>query len=339
MARVVLALFVALGGSACTLDEGAPARRIEVGAADIYSISTDGSDLRRLTSTGGRSEDWVAPSPDGKRIAYFRDERELVVAEADGGNEEELGPVRLTVDFRRPPAWSPDGTQLAWAQGVNCGEVICDRQEIWVADVRTKARRKIADSAVDPSWSPDGRFLAWTHARLVVDREPSYRLSVLVGRTDGTVVRLVARGAQAPAFSPDGRSIAFVGHDVSPYRLFVAKSSGGPHRQVARLFMAPLAWSPDGRWIAGSDDAGDGVVVASVAGGKPRRLGAKNYLVPFVEGASWSPAATLVWSRGRRIVVAAPDGSRRRTIVLDPAEVVAGGVAWSSDGKRIFFSA
>jgi Tol biopolymer transport system component len=126
---------------------------------------------------------------------------------------------------------------------------------------------------------------------------------------------------------------------VSPYGLFVATVDGRARRKVATLPSAPLAWSPDGRWIAGSDDAGDGAVVARVSDGKTRHLGDTNYLVPFIEGSAWSPDGRLAWSRGRRIFMATPDGRGRRAITLEPANAVAGGVAWSRDGNRIFFSA
>jgi Tol biopolymer transport system component len=83
------------------------------GTGDIYVVSADGSDLRRLTThrAWDRDATW---SPDGARIAFTSerdDNLDIYVINADGS-----GLKRLTTHPApdEGPVWSPDGTQIAF---------------------------------------------------------------------------------------------------------------------------------------------------------------------------------------------------------------------------------
>jgi Tol biopolymer transport system component len=105
-------------------------------------------------------------SPDGSHIAFRGDDdgldwsgdEELFIADADGTNI-----VQLTDNsaFDSAPAWSPDGTRLAFES---------DRDgdnEIYVMDLATREVTQLTDNGVHdegPAWSPDGRFIAFTRA-------------------------------------------------------------------------------------------------------------------------------------------------------------------------------
>ena len=96
-----------------------------LGDWDLYTVRPDGSDLRQLTWGPDREmhPDW---SPDGRHIAYTvappayavsrADEyraRSVYVMNADGTN-----PTRLTTTddgLAHWPAWSPDGSQIAFS--------------------------------------------------------------------------------------------------------------------------------------------------------------------------------------------------------------------------------
>ena len=73
---------------------------------------------------------------------------DLYVADGKGGD-----PIQLTDDWvwDRWPAWSPDGSLLAFLSG----------SKLIVMDANGKNRRNIAANADwRPAWSPDGRQLA-----------------------------------------------------------------------------------------------------------------------------------------------------------------------------------
>jgi Tol biopolymer transport system component len=92
----------------------------------VYSVSADGSGLRRLAERASQP----AFSPDGRLIAFVsdRDENgertagedevvfanELYVMNADGGNERRL--TRSESLDEAAPAWSPDGSRIAYSR-------------------------------------------------------------------------------------------------------------------------------------------------------------------------------------------------------------------------------
>jgi Tol biopolymer transport system component len=127
--------------------------------ADLYVMNADGSNTRQLT-TDPEGDYYPAWSPDGSTIAYWNGsasgedggppDSEIHTIPAEGGT-----PTRLTNNdvSNIEPAWSPDGTQIAYWNG----------GELWVmasngsdqhALTSTSA---IADEAAwAPAWSPDG---------------------------------------------------------------------------------------------------------------------------------------------------------------------------------------
>jgi hypothetical protein len=117
---------------------------------DVWAVTADGKEARNLTrvkSGGCRSP---APSLDGKRIAFLRDDPPGVyLMDADGGNQRRL----TDRGFRDlPPTWSPDGRRLAYTAeelgkfSLRCYDLTADR------DFRV-------GPGSSPRWSPDGRRL------------------------------------------------------------------------------------------------------------------------------------------------------------------------------------
>ena len=307
--------------------------------SDIYSISIDGTDLQRLTETPDSEED-LSRSPDGSRLAYYAtgDGRmySLYVSNADGTEPRRLAPFMRTVDFREPPVWSPDGRRIAYARGFGCGEVICDRQEVWVTNAFSGQSRRLAKSAVHPAWS--ATRLAYTRARLItIGREPAYRLGVVLARVDGSRPQMLVRRGEGPSWSPSGRFLAYRGFDgYGPTRVFRIRSDGAQRRRLQSPFdPVAAAWSPSGRHIAIVGGTLPTVYVVEANGRRLRNFGRID--LDSEHGLSWSPdGRRLAWPRGKRIFVQAVVGGPRRTISVGK-EVL--GVVWSADGRRLFFVA
>jgi Tol biopolymer transport system component len=79
-----------------------------VGNTELYSMSADGGDLRRLTTYPGK-DDWPAWSPDGSQIAFARGPspfaNEIYVMNADGTNTHEVTLPKLAgVNFGAMPS-------------------------------------------------------------------------------------------------------------------------------------------------------------------------------------------------------------------------------------------
>jgi Tol biopolymer transport system component len=130
----------------------------------------------------------VAVSPDGSRMTYFAEDG-LHVITLDG-QEDHLVSADLNVDDSGPPAWSPDGTRLAFL-GISA-----DLRAIWLVAPDGSGLTHLPlpgspDFRSSATWSPDG-------TRLVVgasDADTDSRLSTIyVIRTDGSGLQQLSGG-------------------------------------------------------------------------------------------------------------------------------------------------
>jgi Tol biopolymer transport system component len=150
----------------------------------------------------------------------------------------------------RRPVWSPDGTRLAFGSGSSGvnGSLI-------VVDVASGDARVVVPTGVQldwlPSWSPNGTKLAFTEGTGV---------DLAVVGADGSGHRLLIGGSgidAAPAWSPDGTKIAFLHSVAGDPSLHVIPTRGDaePRRLTDTMswpssFYGPPAWSPDGSQVA-----------------------------------------------------------------------------------------
>lgn len=153
-----------------------PSDRVTTSSANESdpALARDGS-LAFVRGRGPLARIWIR-TPDGK-------ERRLT--KSDAGAE-------------RWPAWSPDGTRIAYSA------VREDRTRLRVHWVAADSSRVVVDDrdAEHPTWSPDGSRLAFATR--------NGRAGVWVTTPDARYVNLASIRRAAPAWSPDGRTIALV---------------------------------------------------------------------------------------------------------------------------------
>jgi Tol biopolymer transport system component len=214
---------------------------------DVWSINADGTDLTRLTRSPEPEFD-ATWSPDGTQIA-FRFERngdpEIWLMNADGSDRR-----RLTRGLS--PAWSPDGSRIAYASP---GEIPCPPGRgprctglsIMNADGSGQHRLPHTEGGEYPSWSPDGTRIAF-NSNLTGDHV------MYIAQADGSkVVGLsdTGEGWQVD-WSPDGRSILFTSHRDHPDNytdVYVMRPDGSAVRRLTHNRAYTPAWSPDGDHI------------------------------------------------------------------------------------------
>jgi eukaryotic-like serine/threonine-protein kinase len=178
---------------------------------------------------------------------------------ASGLNNRKLSQLTTAEGLEEWPAWSPDGSRLAYVAEAG------GYRQLFVRTLTTGAERRITDQPGDdiqPAWSPDGKQLAFVRASTDGGRlEPSdingtyqeggdiWSVELESGRT----TRLV-QNAFNPAYSPDGSRLAFDAPWAAGRRIWVADGSGRNPRQVtsdsseAVIHSGPR-WSPDGRKV------------------------------------------------------------------------------------------
>lgn len=205
-----------------------------------------------LTSLVGDELD-PALSPNGRFAAFAW--RNSDAADTDLFVKEiSTGAMRLVSGdsaSERYPAWSPDGSSLAF---VRCGD---GAAALHVVDYEGGSSRVLTTLASDEcarasslSWSPDGRRIAFVDA---AKAGFSGIQTLLI--EDGTRSSLTSPGSETtdrmPSFSPNGTRIAFVRAKASGHEIREVGTAGGESNLVARadFLVSGLDWSPDGRYI------------------------------------------------------------------------------------------
>jgi TolB protein len=155
--------------------------------------------------------------------------------------------------FQVQPAWSPDGTKLAFVSGRD------GTPHVYVMNADGTGTRRLTNSDQEdehPTWSADG-------ARIVFSREGALFVILAAG---GKARRLVPGlgSAKSPAYSPDGTALAYDyrkrGGPVREIWVQTCRDARGCFHQVTRLGAVSSlpAWSPDGKTIAFQSNARGG---------------------------------------------------------------------------------
>ena len=334
---------------------GDPKCRVPVFVDRRYAYYSIRADVRRLryeisvwhgpsgTTQGLFVGDAPVWSPDGSRIAFYvggdreypgifdapREstgssafiKRGLYTMAADGSDVRQILPWDWTEglgdapDVDVPPAWSPDGRQIAVVRREGTERVI-----YLVEAAGGVAPRRLATTVSGPAWSPDGARLAFA-------------------RPDGDEVALYTIGADG---SNARRVTAIANWQQAP------RSQGftAPPREPTRAWIETVAWSPGGDRLVYT--CGEFACVVALDGAPPATLP-----VALDGGtvAAWSPngAGIAVASRGsyegygpqwkRRggieLYHVAPDGSAVRLLAhLRPDGTLVPAVAAPSDMSR-----
>ena len=216
----------------------------EGGAQDIWLVSLDGGEARRLTSGSMSVDDGrfaASWSPDGTRIAFVSNKADywaddVWVVEVKSGSARQLS--RGIVNIGPRPVWSPRGDQILVAGTAKRDYWYLDLADLFLVDPASGAETRLAmpihaTAYNQPAfWSADGRRIFFVYQ----ERGEHYLWAVpavggvatRVSHIGGVMSGLTAaRGAEAFAFA---RSSATEGSDI-----YYLPATGGPERRLTHL--------------------------------------------------------------------------------------------------------
>ena len=235
------------------------------GKSQIYVMKPDGSDVRQLTSdtSGAWSASW---SPDGKRVVFVGGGNQITIMNADGTEphvvsalEGDQGPswspdgskilfasgkfpniniyamnsdgtgrrnISPNPGFDYDPAFSPDGTLIAFVTGVR-GQGV----KVSVMNADGSGRRRLTNSEYSeerPTWSPDGTQIAY-QASTRRPRLPESYVHIVNVRT-GTDRRVGEHDKlqldETPSWFPDASRLAIQSDRDGTWSVYVIDLQG-----------------------------------------------------------------------------------------------------------------
>ncbi|HSQ99843.1 MAG TPA: S9 family peptidase [Sphingomicrobium sp.] len=219
---------------------------------------------------------------------YTRRER-LFVLDIDTGKMRRV----TTGDFDEVlPAWSPDGTRIAFVSNRDADPDRTYNNDIWVvpAAAAGTAPLRVTSFAGDdndpdynsyPAWSPDGRSIAYLQGGPIELFAYGTRHLAVVPANGGEARVLTAgldRNIAAPVWSADGKSLRFIVEDDKTQWLGSVAASGGPVKRLAggRQVLQALDQGSRGRIAALVDDPAHPAEVYALDGTNLRRLSHQN---------------------------------------------------------------
>jgi len=227
------------------------------GAENLWRVDAGGGDASRITHFDDGRVLWPTISADGRTIAFERDfgiwtadtasgeTREVRIALQGGTRGGGVEHETLNEDFREL-ALSPDGRKVA----------VIVHGEVFAVDAESggTAQRvtRTPGAEYGLAWAPDSRRLVYSAER---GAESGLYLHDFA---DGEEIALTSGDGEdtAPTFAPDGKSLAFVrnGRELMLLDMKTRRArrlaEGAIDLRRPLTSPHPLAWSPDGRWIA-----------------------------------------------------------------------------------------
>ena len=326
----------------------------EGGQWDIHVKAPGDEAARNLTAGASSNDTMPAFSPDGRQIA-FRSDRDgggIFVMTMSGES------VRRLVDRGYDPAWSPDGTEIFFADGSGGDpDARFAPSELWAVNVQTEQTRLIAPvDAVAPRPSPDGRLIAYWALPVSADGRTfagGNRDIWVRPAAGGEAVRVTAAEGidWNPVWGPEGRSLLFSSDrsgTVNLWSVAVDPTSGRPLGE-------PQPLTTPAPWAGFMTSSGDATTIAyaaydfttnaasigfdpdsGVIEGEERTIvaGSRAWLQPDV-----SPDGTLMALRSARaqedIYVVNSDGTGLRALTSDAA--LDRTPRWLPDGRSLVF--
>ncbi len=176
---------------------------------DLCVMNADSSQTL-LTSDGHSGEGSF--SPDGTQVVFSRTDDGLYVIDLKGGVPRLIAKSYMAW-WLESPAWSPDGSRIAYMVYLEGGPEGLTYQ-IWTVNPDGTSPHRLVDlgqcggggCSAGLAWSPDGSMLAFHSMR---DNLSTRTRAIYVVRADGSRLHRINDHGVFPSWSPDGSRLAF----------------------------------------------------------------------------------------------------------------------------------
>jgi TolB protein len=281
-----------------------------MGNVSLYRIGIDASGLEKLVD-GVSAHAPPTWSPDGTRIAYtsFAGYDPIYetgsigvrIFDLEAGEESDITGGEYLLAFN--PAWSPDGTEIAFVvkhQGLGerpqhaPGDVMVTRLDSGeFEDITVGAVRDVWSVA----WSPQGKDLLLYSLFGQTWYEPPSTSIRLLDRATGEIEQIAGIDVQptAPVWSPDGTRFAFTAQEET---IVLADSDGTLETLDAEEPLSgEITWSPDGKALLLAPwDADSTTTLLDLSTAEPALSSVSfefDASPPFISPPQWAPAVSL----------------------------------------------
>lgn len=242
------------------------------------------------------------------RILFLNDDRRIWRVDSDGAGLVAVSPAGVSA---YSPAWSPDGSRVAYMQFSADGAHPIVLQ-VLATGTRTVLPTTANTQNITPAFSPDGAGLMF--ARMGDQGVSLYGANV---RDLCCVERLTGgRFAEnfSPAYSPDGRRVVFVSTRSGGQQIYAMAADGTDQELLVPFDFGDTGnsnapdWSPDGATIAFHREVGGApqVYTFDLAGRRAKQWTSSGRN----EDPSWAPD-------GRHLVFVSNRTNRRQLWVVD----------------------
>jgi Tol biopolymer transport system component len=224
--------------------------------ADLVSFDVRRGASVRPSITGRGNDLAPAWSPDGKRLAFAREDNSQ--SDIYYWSRGKVVRVTRTSGSESGPTWAPDGTDLVYSY-TPANRSYLDRSYLSRRNLTHGTTRRIPLEfrvALDPAWSPDGTRIAF-----VGQRRRGGPFELFVVRPDGSSLKRLTRSGDPewnPTWSPDSQRLLAERNTAGTGSNQLVLVSGVTASRPRLLFeveeettsLASPQWAPSGDWMA-----------------------------------------------------------------------------------------